>query len=237
MDTGRHQRASDCESTFDTARKRWAASVAGLNVASGEALRLAVDEEHSSINPEGWALKTIKRAPRMIEKAKAYLVEKFNSGVTSGQKADPVQVAREVKSARGGEGQLLFQPNEWRTSKQISSFFSRSSALQRHHQAESDYDKTSEEDLQALESEHCLETLHETVLKEVGNPQHPIIIKKRNICELSKSRKLNILKVANLQSICSKLNLQVSGSQYRKQTFTVPLEDYASACSCRESVS
>ena len=62
MDTGsrgRHQRASDCESTFDTVR-----SVAGLNVASGEVLRLAVDEEHSlspaSINPEGWALKTIK---------------------------------------------------------------------------------------------------------------------------------------------------------------------------------
>ena len=162
------------------------------------ALQLAVDEEHSLspafINPEGWALKTIKRAPWIVEKAKAYLVEKFNSGVTSGQKADPVQVAREVKSARGGEGQLLFQPTEWRTSKQISSFFSRLSALQRHQQAESDYDKTSEEDLQALESEHCLETLHETVLKE----QHPIIIKNRNICELSKAKKLNILKVADL---------------------------------------
>ena len=32
-------------------------------------------------------------APRMVEKAKAYLVERFNSGVSSGQKADPVQVA------------------------------------------------------------------------------------------------------------------------------------------------
>ena len=42
----------------------------------------------------------------------------------------------------------------------------RLSALQRHQQADNDYNETSEEDLQVPESEHCLETLPETVYKK-----------------------------------------------------------------------
>ena len=44
----------------------------------------------------------------------------------------------------------------------------RLSALQRHQQADNDYDETSEEDLQVPESEHCIETLPETVYKKNG---------------------------------------------------------------------
>lgn len=70
----------------------------------------------------GWALKSTKRTTRMEEKVKSFLVQKFDQGVAGGQKADPIQVAREMKSIRDSSGKLQFTPDEWRTAHQISSF-------------------------------------------------------------------------------------------------------------------
>ena len=41
---------------------------------------------------------------------KAYLVQKFDTGCRTGQKADPVQVAREMKIVKDDAGHLLFTP-------------------------------------------------------------------------------------------------------------------------------
>ena len=38
----------------------------------------------------GWALKAIQKRPRLEEKGKAYLIEKFEAGERSGTKADPL---------------------------------------------------------------------------------------------------------------------------------------------------
>ena len=65
-----------------------------------------------------------------------FLVQKFNQGVVGGQKADPVHAAREMKSIRDSGGKLQFNPDEWRTAQQISTFFARTSALKRQGQAD-----------------------------------------------------------------------------------------------------
>ncbi|KAL9956598.1 hypothetical protein ACROYT_G038094 [Oculina patagonica] len=95
MDAGKHVRESDGESVYDKARKKWANIVTEMHVSSGEAQRIAFGESGPSstaeCRSEGWALKTVKRSPRMGEKVKAFLLQKFNQGAAGGQKADPVQ--------------------------------------------------------------------------------------------------------------------------------------------------
>ena len=51
----------------------------------------------SGPRPSGWALKVAKRPTRMVDNVKTFLMKKFEEGVRTGNKADPVQVAREMK--------------------------------------------------------------------------------------------------------------------------------------------
>ena len=76
----------------------------------------------------GWALKATQKRPHLEEKVKAYLIEKFEAGEGSGTKADPLSVLREMKLKRDDKGELVFQPEEWKTAKTIKNFFSRYSA-------------------------------------------------------------------------------------------------------------
>jgi len=76
--------------------------------------------------PMGWALRSSQnRRTRFNVKQKEYLSTKFNIGETTGRKADPVVVAKEMMHARGNDGERLFSSDEFLTSQQISSLFSR----------------------------------------------------------------------------------------------------------------
>ena len=242
MDAGKHVRESDGESLYDMARKKWANRVTEMHVSSGEAQRIAFGESGpsstSECRSEGWALKTIKRSPRMGEKVKAFLIQIFNQGATGGQKADPVQVAREMKCARDSCGKLQFKPEEWRTAKQISSFFSRMSAIQRQRQTgeiESQEDEEiAEEDLEALESEDYIQAIRQEVYREIEAPNHPIQVEEVNVCELALAGKFNTLQLAQLRDVCTALQLQTDGSHSRKRTYTEPLMAYSKSCSCQK---
>ena len=59
-------------------------------------------------NKEGWALKEAKRAERFNEHQKTYLEAKFNIGQATGRKLDPDVVAKEMRRARGADGERLF---------------------------------------------------------------------------------------------------------------------------------
>ena len=62
--------------------------------------------------------------------------------------------------------------------------------------------------------------------------QHPIDVRNKNLCELSKAKKLDILKVAELREMCESLELEISGSLARKKSFIEPLNSYAKCCTC-----
>ena len=87
-----------------------------------------------------------------------------------------------------------------------------------------------EEDLEALESEIFLESLRKTVLHDMSAPDHPIKVGSRNVCELSRTKEFNTLKVAELREICEILQLAVDGPPSRKKSFIKPLETYTKTC-------
>ena len=101
-----------------------------------------------------------------------------------GPKANANQVAKEMKVHRGEDGRLVFKPDEWRTTKQMASFFSRLSALQRRGEANDGQDDTDEEDLVAIENEDVIHSLSAAVIDDMGVVNHPIILDDTYICDL-----------------------------------------------------
>ena len=244
MDSGKHVRELESESLYDSISKKWAESLTGVNVAgfhetgtySGEEIDFSYpSSSKKDQQPMGWGLKTAKKPSRMEAHVKAYLVEKFDTGCRTGQKADPVQVAREMKIVKDGAGHLLFTPQQWRTAQQINNFFSRLSAVQRQTQMEKDTSEnpTSQEfteedpDLEAVENEISLENLRRAVNLQVTAPQYPFVVRNRSLCELWKAEKLKIMKVAELRERCKSIQLEVSGSLARKKSFIESLSSYA----------
>jgi len=99
-------------------------------------------------------------------------------------------------------------------------------------EVENHYDEVQEEDLEVLESEIFLESVRNTVLHDISTPYHPIKVGSRNVCELSRTKKLNTLKVAELRKKSEILQLAVDRPPSRKKSFIKPLETYAKTCTC-----
>ena len=72
------------------------------------------------ILPEGWALKSPKKATRFNEAQKHYLEEKFNLGQETGHKLDPAIVARDMRYARNKDGTRQFKMIEFMTPNRYS---------------------------------------------------------------------------------------------------------------------
>ncbi|KAL9969601.1 hypothetical protein ACROYT_G021834 [Oculina patagonica] len=194
------------------------------------------DDMKQALESHG-GLKGCRAAVVEVDTTKAAGMDNKIPGARSGLKADPVQVSHEMKFLKDDNGHILFTPEEWRTAPQLNSFFSRLSALQRQSQTgksglEDTNEEIPEEDLEALESEIALEDLRQAVLHDMDVPNHPIQVGERNICELTRAKKLNTLKVAELREICQSLQVAVDGSLARKKSFIEPLETYVKSCTC-----
>ena len=163
----------------------------------------------------------------MTDNVKTILMEKFEEGVRTGNKADPVQVAKEMKTLRNDDGQPTFKPEEWRTAQQISSLFSCLTAAQRHRGV--DAKEIPDEDIEPAESDMALETLRSLVMDDMGKPSHPIVVGDRNNCELVRTYRLRSVKLAVLKEICEQLHLTTSGPLSRKKLSLRPLKHFLRA--------
>ena len=65
--------------------------------------------------------KDLKKANRFNEKQKLYLDNKFKIGEETGNKADPAEVAQDMRFSRDSEGKRLFNVDEFLTAQQIKS--------------------------------------------------------------------------------------------------------------------
>lgn len=188
----------------------------------------------------GWALKTNKSRPRLGEKVKQFLIEKYEDGERSGNKADPIAVAREMKFKRNENGELFFAPEEWKTAQAIKSFFSRYKAKLKQQQLGGSTrnahttppEEIDEEDMEAWEIETPLQEIRDLAYKHLKIPEHPITVENVNVCQLTKARKLNKLKVTQLQQICTGLSLTVNGPRGRKISYIEPLKQLVNDCTC-----
>ena len=136
MYTGIHSTEQKKKSSLDVIRKKWAVKVGDLqtirethaSTSASDDLPTASDDLH--IRQQGWALKST----RFQEEVKDFLTDKFNEGVETGRKADPMQVSTEMRHLTDETGNLVFSSQEWKTIRQITSFFARLSARQRQRQ-------------------------------------------------------------------------------------------------------
>ena len=104
MDTAKHKRELESESVFDKIRQQWASRVMEVTLDLPGPSRSTTSElgfgESGKVRQPGWALKVVKKPSRMTEKSKEFLLRKFNDGARSVYKADPVQLAKEMKVVR-----------------------------------------------------------------------------------------------------------------------------------------
>ena len=70
----------------------------------------------------GWALKKHK-STRFSTAVKAFLNDKFLIGEETGNKASPIQVAREMHRERDDKGNRLFVGSDCLSSQQIAAYF------------------------------------------------------------------------------------------------------------------
>ena len=137
-----------------------------------------------------------------------YVTNRYVQFASEGNKEDPENAAKEMRVARDQSGKLWFAPEEWRTAKQIASYFSRLAATQCQQKAPGELlveqdEAISEEDLQTWETERQLQELQTAVYEEV-DLKHPIRYNGHDICGLAKRDMLKLkFKVAHLKKIAN----------------------------------
>ena len=240
MDTGVHKLVLERETLYDSVRRKWAqhvteiASRTTLSVPTTSTRALGTSNGNEAPTLQGWALKGQKTATKTSENVKSFLIAKFNEGL-SGQKANPSEVAKEMQEAKDSNGSPVFLPEDWKTARQISSFFSRLSALKKSSHVAAvtlhDEENVDEEDLRSWECRLEAESIRKEVYIAV-DLQHPVYSEGHNICLMTKERKLKNLKVVDLKNICTNLSLTTTGNQQRKVTFINAIEELVNSCSC-----
>ncbi len=96
--------------------------------------------EDSNLTKKGWAIRKNRTPHRKSNEVVEYLTNLFQNGEITKIKADPVRVSQAMRT--------MFPSEEWLTSRQIASFFSRLAAKKALGQSDSD-----DEDIEAVEEE------------------------------------------------------------------------------------
>ena len=222
MESGKHKRRLEYETLYDKAIKEYATK---LETGTSK-VPLIHHEVTSSPTPTssaltmGWALKSASKRKRFSKKQKDYLNTKFMIGETTGNKADPADVSREMRTAQGTNGACLFSSNEYLSTQQIRSYFSRMAAKRSTSALVESDESESDDDEHDFESELQHE-INNHVLGEISvQHSHPIMHDSHNICEMVMTSKIYSLSVTKLKSICEDFGLDTSDvTVWRKKPF------------------
>ncbi|CAB4043847.1 Hypothetical predicted protein, partial [Paramuricea clavata] len=138
-------------------------------------------------------------------------------------------VLKEMRHARGEDGQRLFGVTEFLSDEQVSSFFSRMAAKVRQQKI-----TITEADAAAAVEEDNFHEMRNKVLSSL-QLQHPIVFDQYNVRDMVKSSTLKKLKMDMLQRLCEELNLDVPEKSGKKKNTKLPyiklLESAVSGCS------
>ena len=178
--------------------------------------------------PQGWALRSTKKAARFNAKQKAYLDEKFKIGEQTGFKADPAQVAHDMRHSKHEDGSRRFTVDEFLAPQQIKSYFSRMAAKLR----QGSHDVADEWDSQAVAEQDAYSAARAHILEEC-QLVHPITYDTYNLCELCARNKLTKLSVPILRIICSHFEMEIDNLPLRlKKPYVQLIEELVRSCSC-----
>ena len=187
-----------------------------------------LSEQSVQVLPQGWALRSTKKAARFSAKQKAYLDEKFKIGKNTGHKADPAKVAKDMRHARLEDGNRRFNVDEFLTPQQIKSYFSRTAAKLRQG-SEEDADEC---DAQAVEEQAAYSSTRAHLFEEC-QLIHPITYDTYNLCEMYSRNKLTKLSVPMLRIICRHFDMDIDSLPLRfKKPYVEFIEEIVRSCSC-----
>ena len=162
---------------------------------------------HSSLRT-GWAVSKPRGSVRFSEKVKEYLTARFTLGERTGRKADPAQVAVDMRNAKNESNARLFTREQWLTKSQVQSFFSRLAAMRRKDQGVIGISLDEEEDIQCVQENSERQDLVDKVNKEI-KVSHPICYDTYDLCERYHSNTLQKFNVVLLRAICSHFEIPV----------------------------
>ena len=179
----------------DKAMLRYAENLESGAASIEENVEAVISEsEEVSFVKVGWALKHAHTSRRRLnDKQKNYLIELFLFGEKTGRKADASEVSKTMRKALNEDGSLLFQSDEYLTSLQIASFFSRLAAKKSVLVSSSTSDLANEDycdDFLSAMAEKEPEEMSQEVINELSI-QHPITFQSYNICEMATTSKLS----------------------------------------------
>ncbi|CAB4000825.1 RNA-directed DNA polymerase from transposon X-element, partial [Paramuricea clavata] len=234
LDCGKHKYALECETLFDKAIIMYASKLEqGATCDVPQICEdIPVDVVATPILNMGWALKSTKEYKRLSEKQKTYLLDTYQVGEQTGQKADPVSVSRTMKRARLSSGEPMFTATEYLTAQQIASFYSRETAKRR--KAAAGFSTTSQKDKQEVSTEELIQDLHFKVLNAVSS-RHPIMYDTYNLCDYASRNKLDRFSILVLQDICSFFELDTSGIKGKrkiKKPYVDLVLNFVEKCTC-----
>ena len=244
MDTQEHRREVSKETMYDTIRRKWAVKVSHLS--RGQILPTVDSSQDETTvvkdTEKGWALKGLKKHQKVTQGVRCYLNEKFETGNKTGRKADPSQVSKEMRHLKRNDGELKFSPSEWKTTRQIASYFSRLAAKQKHNGGGSQLPAVEprvsellgddEDDDFEYDADNERQNMHDHVFQELG-VTHPIQFREMNLCLLYENHTMDKrLKLKDLKEICEHFKINKEGPSSKRLSFLKPLEEYMRQCTC-----
>lgn len=131
---GNHTYKLQAMSTYDDIKMRWRNACSSL---SEDTLKHAsstgeeVTDQSYVQSDMGWALKKDRKNARFSDYLKSYLTAIFQHGENGGTKVHPFTVSQNMRVAKNERGEKRFNPNQYLAVGQISSFFSRLSAMKK----------------------------------------------------------------------------------------------------------
>ena len=122
----------------------------------------------------GWAIsKSHTTCTRFSKKVDEYMRGKFVIGERTGRNTDPVQVEKEMRTARNPSNERQCSCTEWLTKTQIQGFFSRLAVSRRKEQGLLCISVETEEDVECLVKDTERQELLDETEDEV-ELKHPI---------------------------------------------------------------
>ncbi|XP_064652776.1 uncharacterized protein LOC135503235 [Lineus longissimus] len=112
------------DTKFDTIARKWASTVSDVTTTTRP--MMTGDSDMSPATnpvPAGWAVKAPRQSKRFAQQVKDFLFEEFMRGANTGKKENPGLVAKKIKNQ--------FERDDWLTTQQVSSYFSRLAAQQK----------------------------------------------------------------------------------------------------------
>ena len=242
LDLGQHSRRVNDENLYDILRREWAGQFASIpNYKSNRNAKRAANTDKTGQTDlaMGWALNKPRAGPsRFPDVVRQYLIRKFNYGQETGDKADPAEVATDMRKARTQAGERLFTREEWLTSTQVKSFFSRLSRTFKGQAAPLEVSEEWTEDAvdEANEEENEREDLQvrDSLLSDIVDQvqvKHPIFYDSFDLCDLYHKNKLHCFKIVMLKEICKHFDISYK-SKDKKSDFIDRLSNMIKNCSC-----